>query len=326
MKISVIIPIYNVEHFIGRCVKTLMEQTLDDVEFIFVNDATTDNSMSVLNKTLKSYPNRLHQVKIINHNDNKGLPAARNTGLNVASGKYIFHCDSDDYLEPDILLNLYEEAERQGADYVWCDYSVDLGSEHHFIGQPTMANVDLAIRCALAGNLVYNVWNKLVAKELYEKNNIEFPAGYAMGEDMTMIMLLACASKVAHIQYLGYHYVTTNSDALTKKFYKLDNIQSLKYNIQRVTDYLHEKFGEKYFEETSYFKLSLKWSLLAFCHDVKCYKLWHDWFPETNNFIFRQNVSLRVKVVEWLASKRQYWLVKLHYILVIKCFYKLRGK
>ena len=169
MKISVIIPIYNVEHFIGRCVKTLMEQTLDDVEFIFVNDATTDNSMSVLNKTLKSYPNRLHQVKIINHNDNKGLPAARNTGLNVASGKYIFHCDSDDYLEPDILLNLYEEAERQGADYVWCDYSVDLGSEHHFIGQPTMANVDLAIRCALAGNLVYNVWNKLVAKELYEK-------------------------------------------------------------------------------------------------------------------------------------------------------------
>ena len=97
-KVSVIIPIFGVERFIRKCAETLMEQTLQEVEYIFVNDATPDGSISVLKEVIAYYPQRLTHVRIIEHKVNKGLPAARNTGLSYATGEYVFHCDSDDYL------------------------------------------------------------------------------------------------------------------------------------------------------------------------------------------------------------------------------------
>ena len=107
-KVSVIVPIYNVERFIERCVKSLMEQTLQDVEYIFVDDAATDNSMKILAATLSIYSDQ--NIRILVHQENKGLPAARNTGLAVATGEYVFHCDSDDYMEKDMLEALYKKA------------------------------------------------------------------------------------------------------------------------------------------------------------------------------------------------------------------------
>ena len=103
MKVSVIIPIYKVEAFIERCAATLMEQTLPEVEYIFVDDATSDNSIDVLEEVIARYPQRKGQVRIVHNAENKGLPAARNTGLALATGEYIFHCDSDDYVEPSML-------------------------------------------------------------------------------------------------------------------------------------------------------------------------------------------------------------------------------
>lgn len=215
MKISVIVPIYNVECYIARCIESLMRQTLQEVEYIFVDDCATDKSMDILMRVLNKYPNKKSCVKILKHIENKGLPAARNTGLKSATGKYIFHCDSDDYVEPDMLQRLFEFAEKQHADYIWSDYYVSLIDGNHYKKQPEYVDVDQAFRGLLRGEMVYNVWNKLVRKDLY--NNIFFPSGNAMGEDMTMIMLLACATKVAYLHYGGYHYVTTNPGALTKK-------------------------------------------------------------------------------------------------------------
>ncbi|MDE6509077.1 MAG: glycosyltransferase, partial [Muribaculaceae bacterium] len=88
-KVSVIAPVYGVESFIGRAVESMMAQTLDDVEFIFVDDCTPDGSVSVLRDVVVRYPER--QVRILRHDVNRGLPAARNTGLDVARGEYIFH-------------------------------------------------------------------------------------------------------------------------------------------------------------------------------------------------------------------------------------------
>ena len=118
-KVSVIVPIYNVSRFIKRCVESLFNQTLDDVEFIFVNDCTPDDSIDILKKVIADYPDR--NTMIINHEVNKGLPAARNTGLKAASGDYIFHCDSDDFIEPTMLNDLYYTACDDNADIVWCD-------------------------------------------------------------------------------------------------------------------------------------------------------------------------------------------------------------
>ena len=115
-KVSVIIPIYKVEAFIERCATTLMEQTLREVEYIFVDDATPDSSIQVLEEVVTRYPERKEQVHIVHHGTNKGLPAARNTGLSLATGEYIFHCDSDDYVDQSYLLEMRQALENADID------------------------------------------------------------------------------------------------------------------------------------------------------------------------------------------------------------------
>lgn len=188
-KISVIIPVYNVGKFIERCVQSLMEQTMDNVEYIFVDDASPDNSIQILQKVLVDYPGRHDDVRILTHVENKGLPAARNTGLAVATGEYIFHCDSDDFVEKDLLSTLYETACRENADIVWSDYYISYPNNERYLKQPSYDTPEAALKGMLNGRMKYNVWNKLVKRSLYTDNDITFPSGYAMGEDMTMMFL-----------------------------------------------------------------------------------------------------------------------------------------
>ena len=113
--VSVIIPIYKVEKYVCRCAETLMQQTLEDVEYIFVDDATPDKSMEVLSTVLAKYPHREEQIHIIHHKKNQGLPAARNSGLRIATGEYVFHCDSDDYV---VIGTCWKLSTKNGPKYV----------------------------------------------------------------------------------------------------------------------------------------------------------------------------------------------------------------
>lgn len=124
IKITVIVPVYGVSAHIGKFVKSLFSQTMTDgVEFIFVDDATPDISIEIVEKELKCYPQLQEQVKIVRHKENHGLPAARNTGMVIAGGEYVIHFDSDDYLEPTILENLYFKAKQDNLDIVYCNWN-----------------------------------------------------------------------------------------------------------------------------------------------------------------------------------------------------------
>ena len=113
---------------------------------------------------------------------------------------------------------------------------------------------------------------------------------------------------------------------MTKKLLNDKSIADLGYNIKRTDDFITGKFGNKYDYEINIFKLNLKWFFLAFSNEIKNYRLWHDWFPEANSYISCHKVSKRVRFVEWCASKKLFWLVKLHYLIVIKFFYTITGK
>lgn len=320
-KVSVIIPVYNVERFINRCAKSLLEQTLQDVEYIFVNDATPDNSMSILSSVIKNYPDRIGHIKILEHSCNKGLPAARNTGLKAASGEYIFHCDSDDYVEPDMLETLYETAVKNNADIVWCDWFLTFGKNERYMKQPDYDTPLDAVKAMLGGAMKYNVWNKLVKRELYHKNDIVFPEGYGMGEDMTMILPFAFARKVKYIPKAFYHYVKTNTGAFTQN-HSVKHLTDLQYNVSRIERSLSNKFGDDLTKEIAFLKLETKFPLLIMGDSVEQYRQWNRLYPEANKYILQNTyISMRSRALEWFAWKKQWWIIKLYYWAVIRLVY-----
>ena len=312
MKVSVIVPIYKVERFIGKCVDSLLAQTFDEVEFIFVDDASPDNSIDILKKCIEKYPQRKSQIRILTHEVNKGLPAARNTGLAVATGEYIFHCDSDDYVEPDMLETLYHAATEKDADIVWCDWFLSFEKNERYMKQPAYDTPMDALKAMLAGRMKFNVWNKLVFRKLYIDNGILFPAGYAMGEDMTMMLLFAVAKKVAYAPKAFYHYVKLNAGAYSQNF-------SLKQD--RVESVLHSRFGNRLDLEIACMKLEAKFPFLM-SDKSEMYKLWTETYPETNVYITKNRyISKRRRMLQWCAFKRLWGLVYLHYFVVDKLVY-----
>ena len=319
-KISVIIPIFNVCNFIERCVVTLFEQTLKEVEYIFVNDATPDHSIQLLEEVLTRYPERKELVRIVHHSINKGLPAARNTGLNLATGEYIFHCDSDDYVEPTMLEELYNAAKKTNADIVWCDWFLTFAKNERYMSQPSYNTPMEALKAMLSGAMKYNVWNKLVRRSLYNDNNICFPTGYGMGEDMTMMILFANASKVSYVPQAFYHYVKLNSGAFSQT-YSERHLSELKYNVWRITSYMEGKFGTILEEEIAFFKLDVKYPFLI-SDDKSKYRLWKEWYSEANKYIGRNKlISKRSIILQWVAARGWWWLVRLYYVLVNKMIY-----
>lgn len=321
MKISAIVPIYNVSRFIERCAESLMRQTLDGVEYIFVNDATLDNSMELLLAVLERYPDKASQVKIVEHEQNKGLPAARNTGLALAMGEYIFHCDSDDYVEPTMLEELYRSAKEKDADFVWCDWFLSYDNSERYMTQPSFNTPLDALKAMLGGAMKYNVWNKLVRRSLYTDNHIAFPSGYGMGEDMTMLRLAACAKKVAYVNKALYHYVRSNSEAMTQ-VYSERHLADVRYNVDETMGFLASK-GLDTEKEIAFFKLNVKLPFLV-TGDWDSYRRWNDWYPEANEYIgINDNMPWRTRFLQQMAAKKFYVGVWLYYQLVYRFLYTI---
>lgn len=319
-KVSVIIPVYKVEKFIERCAQSLMEQTLTDVEYIFVDDASPDGSIGVLRQVLAGYPERSSHVRILTHPENKGLPAARNTGLAVAQGEYIFHCDSDDYLEPDALESMYREAKAQDADIVWTDWYLSFQKNERYMKQPDYPSPLEALKGMLSGSMKYNVWNKLVRRSIYTENGIRFPEGHNMGEDMTIMLLFAYAQKVAYLPHAFYHYVKLNTNAFSQT-YSDRHLLELQHNVTTITDRLETLFGNRLEQEISFLKLEAKFPFL-FSNDNRKRKLWDEWYPEANRYILRNhNISTRSRLIQWCAWKHLKIIVSVYRWLLNRIVY-----
>lgn len=312
--VSVIIPVFNVRDYISRCADSLMRQTLADVEFIFVDDASPDDSIEILRSVLSRYPERHQNVRIISHDENRGLPAARNTGLKLASGKYIFHCDSDDYVEVSMLKDLYEYAEANEADIIWTDWYMSMADCERYMHMPGFRTCEEAIRAMLSGGMKYNVWNKFVRRSLYTDNGISFPAGFGMGEDLTMIKLFAFAQNVLHLPAAYYHYNKTNSAAFSQT-YSDRHLIELRHNVDDMTRFVAEHLGTGYEQETAFLKLEAKFPFLL-SPDRSRMKIWKNWYPEADRFIKRNKyISAKNRILQTWAKNNLWILVKIYNIL-----------
>lgn len=216
MKVSVLIPVYGVEKYIEKCARSLFEQSAQDVEYIFVDDCSPDSSIALLNKVLEEYPHRRAQVSVIRHPRNIGLAAARNTALQHATGEYVLHVDSDDYLEPNAVEVLALKARQENADIVVFDFF------HEFKHKSVRATEQIPedkrdyILRLVRRQAAVCVWGKLIRKSLYVTNGISAIEGLNYGEDYVVTPRLAYfAGKIVKLDFPLYHYIHFNSGSYT---------------------------------------------------------------------------------------------------------------
>lgn len=211
--VSLIVPIYGVEQYIGKCAESALSQSYPAIQFVFVNDGTKDRSMEVLSEVLARFPER--DVTIVNK-ENGGLPQARLSGLKVAKGDYIMHLDSDDWLEPDAVSKLVAKAVETGADLVyydfWKEYSnrSKLDMEKHY----SASNKTKYMRRLYNDGAYGYLWNKFCRSELYD--GVFFPK-FNMHEDVVVAtQLIFKATRIEQLSVPLVHYRRDNPSASTR--------------------------------------------------------------------------------------------------------------
>jgi len=197
-KVSIIVPVYNVEKYLAKCIDSILVQTFTDLECILVNDCSTDTSP----KICEDYAMQDSRIKIIHKKNNEGLPLARKTGFENSTGDYIQFVDSDDWIEPDMTKKLYTSAINSCADIVTCDFYIDSteGYKYGFqiIDTDNNFNNFGFIHCC------YTV-NKIFRKNIIR--SINFPLKGNFEDRVITQQAIFYAKKIVHVPYPLYHYI-----------------------------------------------------------------------------------------------------------------------
>lgn len=299
-KVSVIVPIYNVEEYIDRCAKSLFEQTLDDIEFVFVDDCSPDNSINKLKELIPLYPNRKEEVKIVRHSENRGLAIARRTGIENASGDYIIHCDSDDWMDRNMYADMYNEAISKQADIVICGYLITDGITFRpYVSCRSTQNMKLIENCLLQKESAA-LWSKMVKRKLYQ-NKLAFPQ-YSMGEDITLcLQLFFYAHKIVFLPK-PYYFYFVNPKSITQSPSVSDVVRrfnEVSNNVSLLEQFFHSKQQiPHYVKEAFYcFKHIQRDLLKPIINEWSYYKLWRDSFKGLNRRVLLMPLSLKEKTL-----------------------------
>ena len=214
IKVSVVIPVYNAQNYLNRCLDSIINQTLKELEIITVNDGSTDDSLNILNR----YKIQDNRIKIIDQK-NSGTGIARNNGIKIAKGEYITFIDADDTIEETMIEKLYKKILQEQSDMVVCNINrVDskLGKK---IGTRVYSDIDKVTFFKYILSFQYKsfVWAKLYKKSLFLTNNILFPPELKHNEDnATFFKFVYYAKKVTFLKEYLYNWMIVEND-LKKK-------------------------------------------------------------------------------------------------------------
>jgi len=198
IRLSVIIPAYNCELWIGKCLDSLLNQTFKNFEVIVVNDGSTDKTERVVSE----YSDLIHKLRCI-YQENKGQAVARNVGIELAEGQYIMFIDADDYVESDYVEKYLKAIEGSGHDAVIGGYE--------YVEANGKRTQNLPHEGLMSWYMMNAPWAKIYTRDFLMKNSIRFEK-IRKHEDMIFnIRVLECGAKIGHIKYAGYKYVKNNS-------------------------------------------------------------------------------------------------------------------
>lgn len=253
--VSIIIPVYNVEAYLHKCLNSILNQTMKDFEVILIDDGSTDKS----NDILKYYCSKYKNFKLIEKN-NSGVSESRNIGLKHATGKFISFIDSDDFVSPIFLERLCNCAKKTNADIVSCNYYINNSANNKNHAYPIKLKSNVYEKPKILRALIYDtrihyhVWNKLFKRSIIINNNITFPDMCFEDTEFT-IKAFYFSSKIAVINETLYYYVKRNSSLVS-------NISEKKLN-----DYLYTLVVTRLFLE--YQKDFAPYAFSFFIHSIR---------------------------------------------------------
>lgn len=310
-KVSVIIPVYGVEQYIERCIKSLLEQTLDNIEYIIVNDCTPDDSMSIFKRVLEDYPHRKKQVKIVCQPYNMGTAKAREVGIKAANGDYIIHCDSDDWVEKDAYSLMYHCAIEHGYDIVISKYRETDGKNELNVVDQQLGQFPL--RTVIKKPVLCSLYNKLVKRSIFTNNVIYYPVCHMMEDNALCVQMFYYAQKVGYLEHnqpLYNYYINPNSICHTDSEQShLKRWADATKNVQTVCQFAKDMGVYKtYANEFLSLKANTRGFLMPLMrHNNKHYKKWINTFPELNwYYLFAKDTPLTLKLVFVLTEMGVY--------------------
>lgn len=285
-EVSLIIPIYNAERFLERCLNSLFTQSLTNIEYLFVDDCSTDNSIEVLEKTLNNYLEKREQVKLIRHKINKGVAASRNSGLENATGKYVGWVDADDYVDAKMFEKMFSIAEINQADLMWCNYfNVSFEGKIKEVKQKYEEDAPTYAKGLILNTVQGNIWNKIIKRSLFEEHKIKFIEGLDVAEDYNVLFkILHFSRNIIHLNESLYYYCHNNPDSLSKQLNSRRIYQALG-NAKDMIKFIQDKNVDIYSEnELNRFKFLSKRKLLLSLK-IDDFKSWSIVFPESNYLV-----------------------------------------
>ena len=258
-KVSVIVPIYGVEKYIERCARSLFEQTLDDIEYLFIDDCTPDKSVYVLKKVLDEFPHRKEQVIIHRMEQNSGQAAVRKWGMLNATGEYIIHCDSDDWVDVSMYEKMYQKGIEEFADIVVCNCF--LISDANVIDYKAFSSLEKYdfLSDILSQKALPSLWNKLIKKELCKSYDLIFPQEN-MGEDVVLVSQMVWNANTITFLNESLYYYYINPQSITR----VDSDERIRDRFRQATANAH--IVKTFFDEHGYSQ-KIKFALVKFIFD-----------------------------------------------------------
>ena len=305
-KVSVIVPVYNTSKYLDKCIKSIVRQTLEDIEIIIINDGSTDNSQKIIDKYVKKYKNIKSYVK-----DNGGLSDARNYGIERANGEYFAFIDSDDYIKEDMLYKMYTKAKESSSDIVVCD-SINVYED----GKEILIKSNLNYSNEKEKNYLLAppmACTRLISKKVIEKVRFKKNIYY---EDLELMPKLVMYTKKIEFVEDGLYYYLQRSGSIMKQ--QIFNNKLL--DIFSVLDSNYNELYKNYPEEVEYMYIShlLRTASLRFLNyeDNKKYNdkicdIINEKFPKWKNNKYYKKSSLKLKIICNLAYYKKIYLLNL---------------
>lgn len=240
-KVSVIVPVYKVEKYLEKCLESLVNQTLSDIEIVIVNDGSPDNSEKIIEIYSKRYPNKIKYVK----KQNGGLSSARNYGIPYATGEYIAFLDSDDYVELNMYELMYDKAIEDNYDMVECNFIWEYTNKAKIdIGEKYKGTNEALEKARVVA------WNKLYRRDVLINSNILFPEGLRYEDVEFFYKILPSLNKIGFVDNAFIHYVQRDNSISNTQNERTKEIFNILDNV--LIFYKNNELYEKYKEELEY--------------------------------------------------------------------------